>query len=126
VRPLPPGPRGADLIGNAYTETITSALAVRAGWNQAQVVALRDGRAVGDEKIDALIAVVGEAAAQAGRVSDLAWQRAAAAGWNSEQLAEAFSYLGLTVFTAYFLNYAQTPPDLPADVAGAVAAGGRE
>jgi hypothetical protein len=52
-------------------------------------------------------------------------QRAAAAGWNSRQLAEAFAYLGLAVYTAYFLNYAQTPADLPSDVAGAVAAAGR-
>jgi hypothetical protein len=28
------------------------------------------------------------------------------------QLAEAFAYLGLTVFTGYFLNYAQTDPDV--------------
>jgi hypothetical protein len=27
-------------------------------------------------------------------------------------LAEAFAYLGLTVFTAYFLNYAQTDVDV--------------
>ena len=36
------------------------------------------------------------------------------AGWSGEQLAEAFAFLALTVFTAYFLNYAQTPMDLPA------------
>jgi alkylhydroperoxidase family enzyme len=116
----------AGAVGNVYTEIITSALAMRAGWDQAQVAALRDGQRVGDEKIDALAAMVREAAAQAGCVSDQAWQRALAAGWDSEQLAEAFAYLGLTVFTAYFLNYAQTPSDLPADVAGAVTAAERE
>jgi hypothetical protein len=42
------------------------------------------------------------------------WQRAADCGWSSEQLAEAFAFLALTVFTAYFVNYAQTPMDLPA------------
>jgi hypothetical protein len=36
------------------------------------------------------------------------------AGWNDRQLAEAFSYLGLAVFTAYFLSYAGTEPDVPA------------
>jgi hypothetical protein len=35
------------------------------------------------------------------------------------QLAEAFAFLALTVFTAYFLNYAQTPMDLPASPAAA-------
>jgi hypothetical protein len=35
-------------------------------------------------------------------------------GWSDEQLAEAFAYLGLTVFTSYFLNYAGTELDIPA------------
>ncbi len=42
--------------------------------------------------------------------------------WTSEQLTEAFGYLALTVYTAYFLNYAQTPIDLPAGPAPAAAA----
>lgn len=33
---------------------------------------------------------------------------------RDEQLAEAFAYLALTVFTSYFLNYAATEPDIPA------------
>ncbi len=37
----------AGAVGNAYTEAITSALALRAGWSQAEVLALRDGRSVG-------------------------------------------------------------------------------
>ena len=49
-----------------------------------------------------------------GHVSDLAWARATASGWTGEQLAEAFAYLGLTVFTSYFLNYAATELDIPA------------
>jgi hypothetical protein len=48
----------------------------------------------------------------------MTWERAAACGWTSVELAEAFTYLALTIFTAYFLNYAQTPNDLSA-VAGA-------
>jgi len=34
-------------------------------------------------------------------------------GWSSEHLTVAFAFLALTVVTAYFLNYAQTPMDLP-------------
>lgn len=55
--------------------------------------------------------LVREAAANAGAVTDTTWTTAQAAGWNDEQLAEAFAHLGLTVFTAYFLNYAQTDID---------------
>ena len=38
---------------------------------------------------------------------------------SDEQLAEAFAYLSLTVFTAHFLNYAATELHLPPAVPGA-------
>ena len=82
------------------------------GWADEQVAALRAGSTLGDNKIDALTGLVREAAANAGRVGDATWTTAQRAGWNDEQLAEAFAYLGLTVFTAYFLNYAQTDVDV--------------
>ena len=104
---------------SAYATAVTSYLAVRSGWGQSDVQSLRDGRALGDDTMDSLAGVVREAARRAGQVSDAAWQRAADCGWSSEQLAEAFAYLALTVFTAYFLNYAQTPADLPTGVAAA-------
>ena len=47
---------------------------------------------------------------------------AAALRHGDEQLTEAFSYLALTVFTGYFLNYARTPLDLPAPPPAAAAA----
>jgi hypothetical protein len=36
------------------------------------------------------------------------------------ELAEAFGYLGLTVFTSYFLNYAATELDVPTGPAAPV------
>jgi hypothetical protein len=87
------------------------------------VSSLRDGGSLGDEKIDSILGVMREAAAHAGRVGDMAWERAVACGWTDEQLAEAFAYLGLTVFTGYFLNYARTDLDLPAPAPAAPAAG---
>jgi alkylhydroperoxidase family enzyme len=104
----------AAAAGNRYAVAVLSALALRSGWRQDQVDALRDGQDLGDEAADALIGLVHEAAAGQGRVSDATWARAQAAGWDDEQLTEAFSYLGLAVFTAYFLNYAGTELDLPA------------
>jgi hypothetical protein len=56
---------------------------------------------------------VREASRDSGRVSDSTWDQAAACGWTPEQLAEAFVYLGLTVFTSYFLNSAGTELDIP-------------
>ena len=75
--------------------------------------ALREGKDVGDAKTGALTSLVREAAANHGRVGDLAWGQAIASGWTDEQLTEAFAYLGLTVFTSYFLNYAATELDIP-------------
>ena len=95
-----------------YALAILSRLAMGSGWTADQVAALRAGRGLGAESIDALIAVVREASTHSGRVSDVTWAKAAES-WNDEQLAEAFVYLGLAVFTSYFLNYAQTEFDAP-------------
>jgi alkylhydroperoxidase family enzyme len=99
--------------GNEYALAIISMLALRSGWRRDQVDALLAGKNLDEEKPDTLIGVVREAAANSGHVSDVTWGRATGSGWSSEQLAEAFAYLGLTVFTAYFLNYAATELDIP-------------
>jgi len=111
--------------GSDYALTVISQLALRSGWRQDQVAALRSGQDLGQPGTDALLAVIREAAARSGRVSDATWARATAAGWTDGQLAEAFAYLGLTLFTGYFLNYADTDLDVPADPARAAARGGR-
>src|SRR6516164_9366826 len=81
---------------------------------------LAAGSAVGNDyviaitgRLASLAGLVREAAVNSGTVSDATWGRAVDAGWTDEQLTEAFAYLGLTVFTAYFLNYAQTDLDVP-------------
>jgi hypothetical protein len=104
----------ASAVDNAYVVAITSRLAQLAGWTDEQIVALRAGTATGDDKVDAIAGLVREATAHSGKVSDTTWSSAVDAGWNDEQLTEAFAYLGLTVFTAYFLNYAQTDLDVSA------------
>ena len=106
-----------------YAEAITATLAERAGWSKSQVDSLRSGGSLGDDKIDSIVGVVREAATHDGRVGDMAWERAVACGWTDEQLAEAFAYLGLTVYTSYFLNYAGTELDVPAAPAPAGEAG---
>src|SRR5712692_7844685 len=109
--------------GSEYALAIICLLALRSGWRRDQVDALIAGKDVGDEHADALIGVVREAAASSGHVSDPTWARAARSGWTSEQLAEAFAYLSLTVFTSYFLNYAGTELDIPTGVPGSGPAG---
>ncbi len=106
-----------------YALAVISILALRAGLRQDQVDTLLAGQDLGEEKIDALIGVVREAAANSGRVSDPAWAKATGSGWSDEQLTEAFAYLGLTVFTSYFLNYAATDLDIQVGWPRSVAAG---
>jgi len=101
-----------------YALAILELLALRSGWSASQVEALRAGRKLGEEKTDALVDVVREAAASSGRVSDATWARAAGHGWSDGQLAEAFAYLGLAVYTSYFLNYAATDLDIPTALPG--------
>jgi hypothetical protein len=112
----------ASVSHSGYAEALTSFLAARSGWSPSEITSLRDGQRLGNKATDSLVEVVREAAARNGRVSDATWQQAADSGWTSEQLAEAFGYLALTVFTACFLNYAQTPMDLPAGPALAAGA----
>jgi alkylhydroperoxidase family enzyme len=109
--------------GNAYALAIITRLARQSGWEPDQITALRSGAPVGEPREDALITVVREAAGRSGRVSDETWARAVTAGCTDDDLAEAFGYLGLTVFTAYFLNYAGTELDLPDGAELSAAAG---
>jgi hypothetical protein len=102
----------AATIGNAYMVGIASRFAGVNGWTEAQIAALRAGTTTGDTAVDALTRVVREAAAHTGKVADDTWAAALHSGWNDSQLTEAFAHLGLTLFTGYFLNYAQTNPDV--------------
>ena len=101
----------AAAVGNGYMIGIATRFARMSGWTEEQIFVLRSGARTGDAKIDALARVVGEAASNSGSVSDATWKAAQDGGWSDAQLAEAFAHLGLTVFTGYFLNYAQTDAD---------------
>ena len=102
----------AATIGNGYMVGIASRFASMNGWTEAQIAALRTGTTTGDARIDALTGVVREATANSGNVTDARWKAAQQAGWSDEHLTEAFAFLGLTMFTGYFLNYAQTDTDV--------------
>ena len=102
----------AAAVGNGYMIGIATRFARMNGWTEEQIFALRSGTSTGDARIDVLARLVREAAANSGSVTDASWKAAQDAGWNDTQLAEAFAHLGLTVFTGYFLNYAQTDADI--------------
>ena len=99
-------------VGNGYMIRIASRLAHMNGWAEEQIAGIRTGATTNDARIDALTALIREAAANSGNVADAAWKAAQQAGWSDAQLTDAFAYLGATVFTGYFLNYAQTDVDV--------------
>jgi alkylhydroperoxidase family enzyme len=99
-------------VGNAYMIRIATRLANMNGWTEEQAAALTTGAPTSDGKIDTLAGLVREAAANSGNVTDATWKAARQAGWSDAQLTDAFAYVGATVFTGYFLNYAQTDLDV--------------
>ncbi len=103
---------GAD--GVAYTQALNSMLAKRAGWSDAQVAQIQSGGLRGDDRLAALLAVAREAGSNGGRVAAETWTAALEAGWTDSQLAEAFAFIGLTVYVNLFVNYAGTEFDVPA------------
>jgi lysozyme family protein len=102
----------AATVGNDYMTSVDSRFARVSGWIETQIAALRTGKTTDDAKVDALTHVVMEAAANSGDVTDMTWKSAQQAGWNDEQLAEAFACLYLMLFTRYFLNYTPTDKDI--------------
>ena len=84
-----------------------------AGWTGEQMLAIRAGQPSGDDKLDALLAVLREAATDVGAVHETTWKRAQHAGWSDEQLSEAFAHLMANLFTNYFNHYAGTELDAP-------------
>jgi alkylhydroperoxidase/carboxymuconolactone decarboxylase family protein YurZ len=94
-----------------YTLAVNGMLARRAGWSDEQVAAIAGGRACGDAKIDALLAVVREAAVGDGAVGSTTWHAAMVAGWTTTDLAETYGYLALVSYCDRFVRYAGTELD---------------
>lgn len=104
-------------VGNVdgcdYCQAAHTLSARKAGFDQAQTLAIRAGAVDFDDKLAALLAVVREAAAEVGDVSDGTWKAALNAGWSDTDLAEAFAHLAANLFTNYFNHYARTELDVP-------------
>lgn len=108
------------VIGGAYSQAINSRLAERAGWTSEEALAIRTGTAL-EPRIDALLAVVRDAAKAAGNVPDAAWARAKAAGWSDPELVEAFTFVLLVIFVDYFATFVELDLDVTPTAAAATA-----
>ena len=100
-------------LGVPYVERLTARIASSAGWRPDEIVRFTEGLGSGDEKLDSLLGVVGDAAKNLGLVDDAVWERAVHNGWSPGQLVESFAYFSIAVYTAYFTNFAATELDVP-------------
>ena len=100
-------------LGVPYVERLTARIASSAGWQPDEIVRLTEGLGSGDEKLDSLLGVLGQAGKNLGLVDDAAWERAAHNGWTPEQLTESFAYFSIALYMAYFTNFAATELDVP-------------
>ena len=94
----------------AYTLAVNTLLARQAGWDEAEILALRNAMP-NDPRLSALLGVARQSALNRGRVDDATWQAACEAGWTETELAEAFAFVGLTQYVDAFANFAQTELD---------------
>ncbi len=98
----------------SYCQAAHTAGAKAAGLSEEQTVKIRRGEVDFDAKLDALLGLVREAAANKGNVEDATWQQGLDAGWTEEDLTEASIHITLNLFTNYFNHMVETDLDLPA------------
>jgi alkylhydroperoxidase/carboxymuconolactone decarboxylase family protein YurZ len=100
----------AAATGGAYSSSINRRIATRAGWSPEHVDEVRAGT-VADARERALLALVRDASANRGAVTDATWSAAVEAGWTNAQLVEAFTVVALTWFVDGFAAFAQIDVD---------------
>jgi alkylhydroperoxidase/carboxymuconolactone decarboxylase family protein YurZ len=100
--------------GCEYTQAVNRILVSRAGLPREQIEAVLGGEPTGEATLDALLAVAREVVRDSGIVTGAAWRTALDAGVTEAHLAEAYASIGLAVYVDQFVNYADTPYDVPA------------
>ena len=104
---------GGAALGVPYVVRLTARIAASAGWRPEEIASFTEGHGSGDEKLDSLLGVVGDAGRNLGGVDDDVWRRAMDDGWTPEQMVESFAYFSIAMYTAYFVNFAATELDVP-------------
>lgn len=102
------------VAGCDYCVAAHSLLGKLAGLKPDELRNIRDRRATGDEKRDALIRFVRKLAQSSGTVSDEEFAAIKAAGYSDAQLVEISLAFATTVFTNVFNRINDTEIDFPA------------
>lgn len=102
------------VAGCDYCVAAHSLLGKLAGLKPDELKNIRDRRATGDEKRDALIRFVRKLAQSSGTISDEEFAAIKAAGYSDAQLVEVSLAFATTVFTNVFNRINDTEIDFPA------------
>lgn len=104
----------SEAAGCDYCVAAHNHLAKLAGMKPEELKRIRERRATGDEKRDALIRFVRKLAQSSGTVSDEEFAAIKAAGYSDAQLVEISLAFATTVFTNVFNRINDTEIDFPA------------
>jgi len=95
----------------SYSPLVNTRLALRAGWTADEVAAIRSGAPV-EPRLDKLLAVTRQAAANGGRVSAATWEDATAE-WSQRELIGSLTFVVLTSFIDSFVRLVDLEIDIP-------------
>jgi len=105
-------------VGNAdecnYCQAAHTGGGKAAGLSNDEMIAVRQGAADFDAKLDALLTLARQYTTNIGSVDDAAWQAALDAGWSDEELTDLSAHVTLNLLTNYFNHFVKTDLDLPA------------
>jgi uncharacterized peroxidase-related enzyme len=98
----------------AYCLAAHTAIGKMVGFNEAQIMEIRHGRAGFDAKLNALAVLVKNIAVERGHADPALVDAFIAAGWTQENLVDAIVVIGDKTVTNYLHGTAQVPVDFPA------------
>lgn len=96
-----------------YCLSVHHIKAGKAGFSEAQRVAIRKGHAIGNERVDVLIETVLAFFKQPGPLADFQLERLRKAGFDDQQLVELTLAIATIFFTNMFNHINNTQPTLP-------------
>lgn len=104
-------------VGNvdncSYCQSAHTVSAKAAGFSDEQTVAIREDDVDFDPRLETLLKLAREIAANVGEVRDDTWRTAMEAGWSDVELTELAAHVVVNLFTNYFNHFAGTDPDVP-------------
>jgi AhpD family alkylhydroperoxidase len=98
----------------AYCLAAHTAIGKMVGFNDAQIMEIRRGRASFDARLDALAALTKNIAIERGHADSALVEAFFAAGWTKENLVDAIVTIGDKTVTNYLHGTTKVPVDFPA------------